>query len=155
MYYKKIFRKISEALQLCSIPAFEFYKTIPSKILILADQALSFELSEILAKSFQRDHKFFNFSLQEICFGRGIQCAENVTISKKECVIPCEGLYADVIRYDADEIDIKHYDAAILEKYYKYKRFFNQTLRGNITNIQSYRLGHPQRLYIRMCRLFI
>ena len=67
--------------------------------------------------------------LQVICFGSDNECAKNITIDTTECIKPCEGIYADVTKYDADKIDDTNYEA-LLESYHKYKRFFNQTKPG-------------------------
>ena len=68
---------------------------------------------------------------QKICFGSANECAEKVTVDKNECLKPCEGVYADVTKYDADEIEKNNY-GALLDIYSRYKRFFDQTAPGDI-----------------------
>ena len=51
-------------------------------------------------------------------------CAENITIDSSNCLIPCQGIYADVTKTEADKIDGIYYET-LLKNYKRYKRFFD------------------------------
>ena len=42
---------------------------------------------------------------QVTCSPAGNICAENIIIDKESCLIPCEGIYADVTTLKSSEID--------------------------------------------------
>ena len=67
--------------------------------------------------------------LQRLCSAEGNKCARSIKINKKSCLVPCEGVFADVQRYEPDGIDAK--SAELFEgKYHKYKSFFEKN-KGN------------------------
>ena len=51
-------------------------------------------------------------------------CAENITFDSSICLIPCQGIYADVTKTEADKIEGEYYET-LLNNYKKYKRFFD------------------------------
>ena len=51
-------------------------------------------------------------------------CVSNITIDTNDCLAPCEGIFADVLKHDAETIDEKYFEP-LLKSYYKYKRFFD------------------------------
>ena len=54
----------------------------------------------------------------------GNLCAANITIDSSNCLIPCQGIYADVTKTEADKIEGEYYET-LLKNYKKYKRFFD------------------------------
>ena len=61
-----------------------------------------------------------------MCSASGNDCAANINTDFKECLKPCEGIYADFLKYYPKKIEGDYY-ADQLNSYYKYKRFFESS----------------------------
>ena len=59
-----------------------------------------------------------------MCTASDKECVSNIYIDANVCIDPCEGIYADVTKTEANKIDEKNY-GALLKSYNKYKRFFD------------------------------
>ena len=59
-----------------------------------------------------------------VCLPPGLDCYKNeVKLSQDDCsVLPCKGIYAEVAKYDTEDIP---FDKQVLAKYREYKTGFN------------------------------
>ena len=65
------------------------------------------------------------YTIQTICITpQEIECTVNIEMDTKHCMIPCEGIFADVTKTEAENVNGKHYEK-LLRSYNKYKRFFD------------------------------
>ena len=62
-----------------------------------------------------------------MCTGARLDCAEEITASPEDCLIPCTGLYANVRKTGPDQIEPSGQYGTLLREYETYKRF-------NVTN---------------------
>ena len=60
---------------------------------------------------------------QFICSSHGNICASNITTKYAECLPPCEGVYADVTKIQAEKIEGEYYEN-LMKEYHEYKRFY-------------------------------
>ena len=60
-----------------------------------------------------------------VCLPSGLDCyKQNVTVKDDDCILPCKGVYADVVKHTEDLQDKKYFNH-VLDKYKKYKSGFN------------------------------
>ena len=59
-----------------------------------------------------------------MCSSKESECVFNVSVETNNCLVPCEGIFADVTKLKAPEITGKYYEK-LLRSYDKYKRFFD------------------------------
>ena len=64
-----------------------------------------------------------------ICDSKGLECFRKLTIDKEECLIPCEGIFADIRKEKVEDVDektpgMKH----IFQAYEKYKNEFQDQI---------------------------
>ena len=59
-----------------------------------------------------------------ICTSRGTACASNLTVDTSDCLVPCEGIFADVTKHQAPKISGEYYEK-LVRSYDRYKRFFD------------------------------
>ena len=71
------------------------------------------------------------------CNSEGIICAQNVEIDKKICMVPCEGIYADIKKLPSDNVFAEN-DEMFKLRYKNYKSFFEKSKGAFIsTNLLS------------------
>ena len=64
------------------------------------------------------------FKNATICLPSGLICYKNeVKLSQDDCsVLPCKGIYADAVKYDAEDLLLNKH---VLAKYMEYRAGFN------------------------------
>ena len=72
-----------------------------------------------------------------VCLPPGLDCyRKEVKLSQKDCsVLPCKGIYADVVKYDTEDLLL---DKHVLDKYRQYKAGFNFDKGEQITTRQKF-----------------
>ena len=74
-----------------------------------------------------------------MCTGDQLDCAEEITASPEDCLIPCTGLYANVRKTGPDLIEPSRQYVTLLREYETYKRF-------NVTDNKVLRYNPGERL---------
>ena len=58
---------------------------------------------------------------QDICSDQGKACSDEISTEPEDCLKPCEGIYASVVKHDAKSSG----DDGLLDDYNKYKNLFD------------------------------
>ena len=53
----------------------------------------------------------------------GQVCAGNISLETNNCLVPCEGIFADVKKLPAEDIKSQNSEMFV-DRYYDYKKFF-------------------------------
>ena len=64
---------------------------------------------------------------QDICSAQGSACVEEISTEPEDCLKPCEGIYASVVRHDARSAG-DHSFLSLLDEYKKYKNLFDKNV---------------------------
>ena len=60
-----------------------------------------------------------------ICDSSGIDCYHQLSVDKSNCLMPCEGIFADIWKENVDEVTANHHGMKnIFEAYENYKNQF-------------------------------
>ena len=62
--------------------------------------------------------------IQPTCTEAGTACAKRIQIDASECLVPCEGIFADVKRLPPENITALN-TAIFMERYKLYKRYLD------------------------------
>ena len=64
---------------------------------------------------------------QDICSDQGKACVDEISTEPEDCLKPCEGIYASVVKHDAKSTG-DHTYLTLLDDYIKYKNLFDDNV---------------------------
>ena len=70
---------------------------------------------------------FFIFQNDTVCLPPGLECYKTkVELDNEDCIIPCKGIYADLVRKDIKDIEANSDFRSVYEEYKNYKGGFKK-----------------------------